>query len=326
MLEMISNISAKGVSRLYTRLRLFMGKNSCAVGVVIVTYNRLEKLKKTLMSYESQSYLPQCIIVVDNASSDGTHSYLQEWKSDVKTYNKYVLRLEENKGGSGGFYEGEKFALGLNLDWVMVGDDDAYPSSDYISGILKYVYNSQMNISVACGSVIENGIFKHRNRIGKIWSIDFLDDISQEEYELPLLNIDSAGYLGLIINVAKMREVGLINKDFFIWGDDVEHVLRLKKVGTIICLPQYKIIHDADRGNESLSWKTYYGHRNKMVIIKKIWPLRFPVVLLISLIKAILCPFRGRPIKEIIVRYTAIWDALCNNLGVHCVYRPGWKP
>ena len=48
-------------------------------GVVLVTYNRLDKLKIALECYEKQSYLPKNIIVVNNASTDGTKEYLDEW-------------------------------------------------------------------------------------------------------------------------------------------------------------------------------------------------------------------------------------------------------
>ena len=43
--------------------------------VVIVTFNKLECLKKALISYEEQSKLPQCVIVVNNNSTDGTKDY-----------------------------------------------------------------------------------------------------------------------------------------------------------------------------------------------------------------------------------------------------------
>lgn len=46
--------------------------------VVIVTYNRLNKLQKALQSYESQTCPPHCIIVVNNNSTDGTHDYLSQ--------------------------------------------------------------------------------------------------------------------------------------------------------------------------------------------------------------------------------------------------------
>ena len=50
------------------------------IGCVIVTFNRLEKLKKTLNIYARQSLLPLYLIVVNNASTDGTDKYLEEWK------------------------------------------------------------------------------------------------------------------------------------------------------------------------------------------------------------------------------------------------------
>ena len=40
------------------------------IGVVIVTYNRLEKLKKCLSAYERQAFLPVFLHIVDNCSTD----------------------------------------------------------------------------------------------------------------------------------------------------------------------------------------------------------------------------------------------------------------
>ncbi len=49
------------------------------VAAVVVTYNRLEKLKKVLASLESQTRLPQMLVIVNNAATDGTAEYLQEY-------------------------------------------------------------------------------------------------------------------------------------------------------------------------------------------------------------------------------------------------------
>ena len=48
------------------------------VAAVVVTYNRLEKLKKVLASLESQTRLPQMLVIVNNAATDGTAEYLKE--------------------------------------------------------------------------------------------------------------------------------------------------------------------------------------------------------------------------------------------------------
>lgn len=83
----------------------------CDIGVVIVTYNRLNKLKRTLSSYSSQKLLPKYILVVNNASTDGTDAFLSEWKLQNNQHDivaKYVINLSENRGGSGGFYIGQE--------------------------------------------------------------------------------------------------------------------------------------------------------------------------------------------------------------------------
>ena len=63
--------------------------NSLNICVVIVTYNRIDKLKKSLKLYSNQEYLPSCIIVVNNNSTDGTKEYLDLWKVEEDT-NKSI--------------------------------------------------------------------------------------------------------------------------------------------------------------------------------------------------------------------------------------------
>ena len=53
------------------------------IGVVLVTYNRKEKLIKALKSYDNQSYKMKFVLVVNNASTDGTKEYLELWKNQI---------------------------------------------------------------------------------------------------------------------------------------------------------------------------------------------------------------------------------------------------
>ena len=64
------------------------------IGVVLVTFNRLNKLKIALESYNTQTYKPSYILVVNNNSTDGTTEYLEEWKQTNQGYNKIVIRFQ----------------------------------------------------------------------------------------------------------------------------------------------------------------------------------------------------------------------------------------
>lgn len=68
------------------------------IGVVIVTYNRLEKLKIALASYEKQTIKPQYILVVNNHSTDDTKEYLETWQKNLSPIDKKVIHLEQNTG------------------------------------------------------------------------------------------------------------------------------------------------------------------------------------------------------------------------------------
>ena len=127
------------------------------IDVVIVTFNRLNKLKKTLSCYEEQSMGFRNLIVVNNNSSDGTYSFLEEWKGlESSKFVKKVLHLDNNLGGAGGFNMGQKYALNFNPDWIMVADVDAYPDVDLIGKFHDFIIDKQQdNIAAVCGTVLK---------------------------------------------------------------------------------------------------------------------------------------------------------------------------
>lgn len=67
------------------------------ISVIIPTYNSWKTLKNCLRSILSQSLKPSEIIVVDNASTDGTSNNLIRDYSSIK-----LVKLSTNKGVTGG--------------------------------------------------------------------------------------------------------------------------------------------------------------------------------------------------------------------------------
>lgn len=294
------------------------------IGVVVVTFNRLEKLKKALQAYSEQTVQAKYIIVVNNASSDGTTEFLVEWKSYDEGFEKVILNLPQNIGGSGGFYEGQKLAITKDADWIMIGDDDAYPEPNYIEGMLTYIKKNGDKCSVVCGKVLENGTYQHRGRFGNPYG-NFLVPIKQSEYKKTEFSLEHVGYLGIVINKEKLIQAGLVISDYFIWFDDVEHCVRLKKKGDIVCLSNYTMIHDTENVPNVLSWKDYYGMRNLTDMMKKHYRYHFFVWVIFMIFKAVLCPLKGKSFKEVRLRFVGIIDGVLGNMGINDTYKPGWK-
>lgn len=299
------------------------------VGVVIVTYNRLSKLKKAIEAYNSQKLLPDFIVVVNNNSSDGTKEFLEDLIKRNNLFDIHIINLEENIGGSGGFYIGQKKALELEADWIMIADDDAYPEENYIKGIIDYVEeNNDKNLAVCCGKVIEDGrqVNVHRRFLKSKWKRKFYINVPLEFYQKKVFNVDFVSYVGILINKEKLIKAGLVEKDFFIWNDDVEHSIRLQQQGEIVCIPEFTIVHDVESENYQFSWKDYYGWRNNICIFKKHFKMQYYIVVLIAIIRELSRLIRRKRVKEVKLRLSAIKDGICGNLGKHQVYKPGWKP
>lgn len=302
------------------------------IGVVIVTYNRLKKLKETLMKFSCQTIMPEYILIINNASTDQTTAFLEEWESEAESYKKVVINMKENAGGSGGFSMGLRESLNLEAEWVWVSDDDAVPEVNAIEEAYNYLQQNDKRldrISAICGMVINNGKIDTKHRKNYINKGIFIKEepILEDEYNKKEFELNAFSYVGTIISREKMRQIGVTRAEYFIWWDDTEHSLRLSKIGKILCVPNIKIHHDIGEDKFSVTWKTYYGFRNMTDMYHRHMPKYCFWYFCIKIrIKLILYSILGIRKMEMKFLNEGFQDALNGNFGIHPLYRPGWKP
>lgn len=299
-----------------------------SLGVVIVTFNRLEKLKKTLKCYEDQTYRPSYIIVVNNNSMDGTKEYLEKWKMEGLLSNKIVINLDKNKGGSGGFSVALKKAIELNSKWIWISDDDAYPAANSLEFISRYIIShSNENIAAICGKVVDkngNIDFDHRRCYTKQIIRNKQKPVPKKLYDCnEPFEIDIFSYVGTVIKKDVLQKAGVTNEQYFIWYDDTEHSMRIRKFGKIICLPYVVINHDVVRADDKigeLSWKWYYGVRNQIDAYKRNESkLDYFFIILAAYYKLIIY---SKNIKDVKMFLEAIKNGKEGKLGIEQKYRP----
>ena len=301
-------------------------------GVVIVTFNRLSKLQEALSRFNNQAFKPSYILVVNNASTDGTAAYLDGWKACLNSdYQRYVYHCNINSGGSGGFYTALTEALKLEAEWIWVSDDDAFPDEFALKYANDYLVSYEDNrIAAICATVINNGEIDraHRRRISKgIFSIKEYY-VDQSEYKNHDFLLDEFSYVGVIINKSVLSKVGVTNKDLFINQDDTEHSLRISKVGEIVCVPNIKVYHNTGKNDvNNVSWKRYYEIRNRYYAYRDNFPPKYCKYYYFStFLKYIIKKtFRLRSSDELEMYRCALQDIKRNKMGIHDVFRPGWK-
>ncbi len=237
-------------------------------GVVIVTFNRLELLKECVDNVSKQTTPFDEIIIVDNKSTDGTIEYLKGLlPSDV--YN--IVFLEENIGGSGGFYEGLRKTLNTDLDWVLLIDDDAIINLDFNEKILDNIKSNNETMAYSGTVIADNRIDLNHRRIQRSKNSYKDDKVALKKYEENHFDYDFATFCGLYVSMRLIKKIGLPIKEFFIWYDDTEYSYRIKEYSKIRNINSAIINHKCKIIDTSsqFSWKNYYGRRNQMYIIKK---------------------------------------------------------
>ncbi len=297
------------------------------IDVVVVTYNRIEKLKYALSCYEKQAEHINTLIVVNNHSSDGTYDFLKNWREQACGCKKIVLNLESNAGGAGGFAAGQEYALDDNADWIFVADDDAYIDEGYFESFKNYIGENNEKLCAICSSVYNMDktiAYEHRAFVKlSMWNFNIYHSTSAD-YSQKAFYIDLFSYVGTFLNANAMKKYGICDKRLFIYADDSEHSIRLSQYGKIVCIPSLRIYHDSgeksDKQNYLMSWRDYYSARNRALMIKKISKmaaLHFSLYLLRS-------SFGKKNFRCVRLILTAIVDAWIGRRGIHSIYKPGY--
>lgn len=305
------------------------------IATVLVTYNRLSLLKKTLKTYEAQFFLPTIIIVVNNCSTDGTGEYLNEWKEIESKYEKVVINTERNIGGSGGFYIGLQYAEQLNLDWIWIADDDAFLENNTLNILKLFVeeHKELMTDCVAlCSSVVTDQVSNkidvgHRRHMTVKCGIPVMANCGLDEYKAEYFKVDLFTYVGTLVNLSILKKVGLPEKDFFIYFDDLEHSYRFRKEGMMYCVPKSRVYHNAENNISPgyITWRDYYRLRNYLYTLKKHFKVAFVWQVIKKNIKHMIFCFdkNKKPLFEL--EKDAIHYAKQNTLGINEKYFIGWS-
>lgn len=300
------------------------------IGVVIVTFNRLEKLKIALEKFAEQTLQPEYVLVVNNASTDGTYEYLESWAQQNNGYRQLVYNCDENTGGSGGFATALERAVVLDADWIWISDDDAFPEKETVHDVSEYIENHpEQSIAALCTTVLNNNTIDeaHRRRVKKGVFRIVEKYVDHDEYKEPFFFLDEFSYVGVVIKKEILNKVGLTKAEFFINQDDTEHSLRISKVGNIVCVPSIRVHHNTGKvTGKEVTWKRYYEIRNKYYTYQSNFAPRYCRYYYLStyLKYSIKKLFKLRSKDELEMYRCALHDIRHNITGKHTIFKPGW--
>lgn len=255
------------------------GRNLIMITVcaVVVTYNRKELLFRNIHSLLRQT-CPLDILIYDNASTDGTYSYLKE-KKILDNERIIYINGGKNRGGAGGFCNGEREACmrGYELIWLM--DDDGYCINENTLGeLLKYYNPGRKNIInsyIICNLETKELTFD----LGP-YTTD--DEVQKAAKDNVIYGFGNA-YNGTLVPRKCFEEIGYTDERFFIYGDECDFVIRTNNAGYEWITPLKSLyFHPINRNIKFYTfcgikysvktqpiWKFYLETRNFRYLAKK---------------------------------------------------------
>lgn len=253
--------------------------NEPTVAVVVPTYNRKVLLGKCIDAILSQTVPISSVLVVDNASADGTPQFLRE-RGYLEDRRVEYVRLHSNIGGAGGFKVGLEHACKKKPDWIWLMDDDVFPSSHSLQMLLREADNLADPVSSVLVSYQrqwgETSVLRYRlpRSVSEALRYYYACPTSRvHRARSPALLVDWFPFVSVLLPGSAVEIVGFPREDLFLYADDLEYALRLRSAGyKAYVVPASLVTHRQGRSDAAPArlptWRWYYIYRNGIIAMK----------------------------------------------------------
>lgn len=223
----------------------------------IVTYNRLDLLKRVVGCLRLQTCPIDKIIVVNNSSTDGTELWLQK-QSDL------LVIKQANLGGAGGFHTGVKYCFENGADWIWMMDDDVFPNSDCLDQLMKYTSVSaciNINRYYSDGVIVKcpHWYYQPTKLINPLY-----DECTDSQY---IKAPEGGCFEGMLISRDLVEKIGYPDVRFFVYGDDTVYGYKACRYTQPIIVKNASAVRAQKSDDDRLRpMSTYYATRNRHLI------------------------------------------------------------
>ena len=204
------------------------------IAAVVVTYNRKDTLLRCIDALLAQT-VPVDVLVVDNASTDGTADAVAPRLGGRVAYHNTGANL----GGAGGFQYGVRLAVQAGYDLLWLMDDDCIPQPEALAALLEADRALEGRYGFLSGMAYwRDGSLCNMN-VQKTGIKSKIEDLTP-----PIVPVMMATFVSVLIPAEKVRQVGLPIKEFFIWSDDLEYTRRLSRRWPCYAVTGSRVLHD----------------------------------------------------------------------------------
>ncbi|MBW9156997.1 glycosyltransferase family 2 protein [Clostridium tagluense] len=247
------------------------------VSIIIVNYNTKDLTKQTIQAViETTNKAKYEIILVDNASRDGTVEAVQEEYPNIK-----VIVNTENLGFSKANNIGMRQSIGK---YVLLLNSDTKVLCNCIDKCFAYMEQHKDICTLGPKINLENGDFDHACKRGfptpassfyYMLKFDkfFPGNKKYGRYKMNYLSVDEVNEVdsltGAFMMVRKevIDKIGDLDEEFFMYGEDLDWCYRIKEAGyKVMYYPEAKMIHYKGQSSKKKRTKTIYEFHRAMYL------------------------------------------------------------
>jgi GT2 family glycosyltransferase len=221
------------------------------VYVIILSWNGKEDTLRCLRSVQEVDYPRYRVLVVDNASEDGSTEAIRVAFPAVE-----LIVNESNLGFSAGNDEGIQYALRNGADYVLLLNNDTQVERKVLTALVR-ACEGDPAVGLASAKVYyfdRPGVIYYAGaRQGRLPLLPRVIGVGEEDhgqYE-QLEEVDYVWGQAMFIKRQVIESIGLLDPGFFMYYEDCDYCLRAKRAGyKIVCVPAARVWHQVAKGTE----------------------------------------------------------------------------
>ena len=246
-----------------------MNTEDQSVCAVVVTYNRKALLAECLDALLNQTRRVDTILVVDNASTDGTPELLAAGGYLARPGVSHI-RLPNNIGGAGGFHEGVRRAAETPATWLWLLDDDTIARPTALEELFaardRFPAESRPDLLASKVEWVDGSM--HPMNIPRIKRSDEIDSVIYAA-EHGTVSLRATSFVSLLMHRCFVERHGLPIAEYFIWNDDVEYTARILRDDFGVLVPSSIVTHKTAAKSAPAGPRFYYAVRNQLWMVTR---------------------------------------------------------